>query len=236
MSRIHLETRNLSVHTLKFDQRQPTDFLDLGNGSKVNITFAHRPSHSCPLRYTPSAGVTSIIPFPEDARGFLYYHSPIKPWAGAIRFRITSDSAPSSFHRGRDLCFPSGCPWQVLLSQISSRNEYEPLKAQLLLENLVTEEDIALCRKVFGDHALHDPERLLFTLYQQFPVDLSRPLAVDVLDIPATALLPLRLPDIFTARARGKKFRLFSKGEVLNNFVDSRLILTQESRIGPCPL
>ncbi|KAF8194032.1 hypothetical protein K438DRAFT_1969329 [Mycena galopus ATCC 62051] len=114
------------------------------------------------------------IPFPDECAGFLYYHRVphAPPLEGSIRLRVTPDNAPWSLQRGRDLLLPSGNPWQIILLQIASRKQYTGMSAQLLAENLVTQQQLTSCRSLFG-YAKTLPENILFRLSQQFVVDLS---------------------------------------------------------------
>ncbi|KAJ7907656.1 hypothetical protein B0H13DRAFT_2018229 [Mycena leptocephala] len=50
--------------------------------------------------------------FPSHSTGFFYYHKARDgaPLEGSLRFRVTTDSAPSSFPHGHDLLFRSGLP------------------------------------------------------------------------------------------------------------------------------
>ena len=59
--------------------------------------------------------------FPEDTRGFLYYHSPaagVPPAAGELRFRLTPRDDPASFDKGSDLQMETGLPWQIPLLKV----------------------------------------------------------------------------------------------------------------------
>lgn len=79
------------------------------------------------------------VPFPENARGFLYLHSPAEvPKAlWEIRFRVTDTNCPSTFNSGLDLLFPNQTPWAISFSAMHARNKkYLPLRQLLTREGL----------------------------------------------------------------------------------------------------
>lgn len=88
------------------------------------------------------------IPFPSDARGFLYYHPPnsniLSPEhdefnVGHIRFRCAT--SPETFQEGKDLLLPTKAPWHYAGSHRLGRNH--PLWTLARQEGLVTEEAVA---------------------------------------------------------------------------------------------
>jgi hypothetical protein len=91
---------------------------------------------------------------------------------GSVRFRITSDNAPSSFDHGQDLLLASGMPWQVIFPRIASRNGYARIRDQLLVENLVSSL-ITRCLAMFGAGTNIYPGLDLFRLGQEFPINFS---------------------------------------------------------------
>ncbi|KAJ6538297.1 hypothetical protein B0H10DRAFT_2245818 [Mycena sp. CBHHK59/15] len=115
-----------TLHKLK-----SSDFVDLSGGRKLQVHFG---ATDKPLRLSYEFGTTAV-PFPPNARGFLYYHvpaPPAPPMAGGIRLRIDSDSA-----RGRDLLLPSGVPWQIGLPQLVRYAHCAGALATVLKEALV---------------------------------------------------------------------------------------------------
>ncbi|KZP27440.1 hypothetical protein FIBSPDRAFT_1040263 [Athelia psychrophila] len=79
------------------------------------------------------------VPFPDDARGFIYLHSPAAEpmvmWE--IRFRVTDNNFPSSFKSGSDLLYPNLTPWAISLGSLQAHNpEYLPLRDLLIREGL----------------------------------------------------------------------------------------------------
>ncbi|KAJ7675282.1 hypothetical protein B0H17DRAFT_1081354 [Mycena rosella] len=92
----------------------------------------------------------TTIHFPDHTRGFLYYQSEphARPLEGRLRFRLTPDRSPSSFSDGKDLPSRRGIAWQILLVQIACPVSHAGIAAQLLHENMVTEDQLARCREL----------------------------------------------------------------------------------------
>lgn len=78
--------------------------------------------------------------FPENTRGFLYYHIPSGqlPISGELRFRITPDSNPASFEEGYDLARADGFYWRVQLFKMP-----EELRNLALRDGLIIPSDVA---------------------------------------------------------------------------------------------
>ncbi|KAJ7842953.1 hypothetical protein B0H14DRAFT_3690438 [Mycena olivaceomarginata] len=124
----------------------------------------------------------TLQPFPPRSAGFFYYHRDpdAAPLEGSIRFRVTSDNAPSSFNRGHDLLLPSGLPWQIILPQVACGKSYSRLRDQLLEENLVTAKQLLQCRDIFGEIKRIFPRVVLFRMNQEFPVEFTGQIALAV--------------------------------------------------------
>ncbi|TFK52127.1 hypothetical protein OE88DRAFT_1359692 [Heliocybe sulcata] len=75
--------------------------------------------------------VNHSLPIHEDS-------SP--PLAGQVRFRTTTSSDLATFASGRDLQLPDGRAWNISIFEIARWSMHSGLRAQLLLERLVTEE------------------------------------------------------------------------------------------------
>ncbi|KAJ7359911.1 hypothetical protein DFH08DRAFT_686614, partial [Mycena albidolilacea] len=129
--------------------------------------------------------------------GLLYYYRDLKaaPLEGGVRFCVTANNAPSSFHHGHDLPLPSGYPWQIILPQIAGRSGYSRFRDQLLEENIVTAEHLAQCHAIFGDRHLK-PQRTIFRLTQEFPVNFSSFISLTVV---GETLHSLRIIGMFRA-------------------------------------
>ncbi|KAF8207294.1 hypothetical protein K438DRAFT_2013787, partial [Mycena galopus ATCC 62051] len=151
-----------------------SNYLDLSGKVEVPIhcLASQSGAASTLIRYT-STPKKKLLPFPQPTDGFLYYHreKDAAPLEGAVRMRICGKKRPWTFLNGRDLLLPSGCPWQIILPQVACGDaNYTSMREQLLAENLVTEEQLAQCRCLFGDEEI-DPQTTLFRLSQEFPVN-----------------------------------------------------------------
>ncbi|KAJ7278368.1 hypothetical protein C8J57DRAFT_1306752 [Mycena rebaudengoi] len=167
------------ISTLNPDHIQPTDFRDLSLRKSFTTSFLHTTPSAPELRLTYMAKGDSVkvfTPFPDNARGFLYFHSQpqISSLAGGVRLRITPQASPSSFALGNDLLMPSGIPWEVPMYRIASRKLLLKLREQLLHDRLVTEEQLAQLPKVFQDRPQFYATRILHSGHQSFPVNFER--------------------------------------------------------------
>ncbi|KAF8161958.1 hypothetical protein K438DRAFT_1942224 [Mycena galopus ATCC 62051] len=193
------------LSTLNPDLLVAQDFMDVSRLAGVAVRFPNSPNATkgrfC-YRFEKDG---SRIPFPDHLTGFLYYHRHphSAPLEGGIRFRVTPDNAPSSFHRGADLLLPSGAPWQITLPQVACRLQNERLCLQLLEEKLVTHQQISWSRKIFGtvqgNRRVIAAEHLLFRLTQEFAIKFTRELQLSV--VGPTALHDLRC-HLFRTRQR----------------------------------
>ncbi|KAF7975775.1 hypothetical protein HWV62_8585 [Athelia sp. TMB] len=103
-----------NIQTLIPLRLRSSDYMDLGE-----LTRAEAQIHGFKtfIKYTWSRNghLPRSLPFPENARGFLYLHAPldelIATWQ--IRFRITDSDSPGSFNSGVDLLWPDGTPWFI---------------------------------------------------------------------------------------------------------------------------
>ncbi|KAJ7110681.1 hypothetical protein C8R44DRAFT_883801 [Mycena epipterygia] len=163
------------VPTLIPKHRKLDDLLDLSQRKSITIRFPGADGPGVRLRYSETGG---CIPFPAHSRGFLYYHSvpPAGPLEGSLRFRVTSDNAPSSFHRGQDLVAPWGLPWSITLPQIVRHTRYHKIRDQLLRENLATEAQLSHCRDIFQDVRTISPQYTLFRLDSTFLLNFAAPM------------------------------------------------------------
>ncbi|KAJ7610732.1 hypothetical protein DFH06DRAFT_171609 [Mycena polygramma] len=171
--------RNL-VSTLNATLIKEDDFLDLSNRQEINLAFPTTKLRAGVLDRTRSQllytyTLSGRIPFPENCKGFMYYHTHprVAPLEGSLRFRLTEHNDPASFKDGADLRLPSGAPWQVILPQITSL-AYGRIQDQLLNEGLITQALLDRCRAVFGvNHRRVAASTTLFRLDQEFPVDFA---------------------------------------------------------------
>ncbi|TRM58868.1 hypothetical protein BD626DRAFT_437635 [Schizophyllum amplum] len=79
------------------------------------------------------------IGFPEHTRGFLYFDLA----SLSVRFRILGGHDVIEFKRGSDLLLLDGrTPWCISFHRVASWNSYAPIREQLLLDNLVSKQQI----------------------------------------------------------------------------------------------
>ncbi|KAJ6611110.1 hypothetical protein B0H10DRAFT_375876 [Mycena sp. CBHHK59/15] len=178
------------LSSLRPEKLKSSDFVDLSGGRKLQVYFG---ATDKPLRLSYEFA-TAAVPFPPNARGFLYYHvpaPPAPPMAGGIRLRIDSDSA-----RGRDLLLPSGVPWQIGLPQLVRYAHCAGALATALKEALVAPAAVQQCTRVFGAQRVRAHGRMLFHVGQVFPLALDEK--------------QLRLTVVGRARLAGA--RLFKRG------------------------
>ncbi|KAJ6611902.1 hypothetical protein B0H10DRAFT_1952688 [Mycena sp. CBHHK59/15] len=176
-----------------------SDILDPGDRESYSISLVSRDdSSNVVILYYPAGR------FSTHARGFHYYRPDPHglPLAGSVRFRVTPDDSPSSFSHGKDLCYPSGCLWQleVMLAHITTQKWTEALRDQLLHECLITSEQLALGPKVFGHRRFFHPQNIIymFRLDQIFPIEFSRKGSASVVGSDRLQRVPLG--HVFKAR------------------------------------
>ncbi|KZP33730.1 hypothetical protein FIBSPDRAFT_1035743 [Athelia psychrophila] len=133
---LHLKPYNFKQHiqTLDPSRLQPSDHLNLSGAPTAGIYVRES---ACRITYTEKNRL--LVPFPDNARGFLYLHSPT---AGSkamweIRFRVTDSNCPSTFKAGSDLVYPNKTTWAISLGSLRARRpEYAPLRNLLIREGL----------------------------------------------------------------------------------------------------
>ncbi|KAJ7877492.1 hypothetical protein B0H13DRAFT_1631669 [Mycena leptocephala] len=167
--------RQNTISTLNPALIQSSDYLDLSHRMSLSPHFHEsRPDTVAMIYYDYLSADPRRrkIPFPSQTAGFLYYHRDRRaaPLEGSIRFRVAWSKMPSTFSHGQDLLLPSGSPWQILLPHIACHGQHIRLRDQLLHENLVTEEQLAQCRSLFGNNHRTGSHRVIFQLTQEFPV------------------------------------------------------------------
>lgn len=153
----------------KLDISNYIDISDLLHGS-VQFISPRTPRGLIPFQFHYTGR------FPLDTRGYLYYHSPrhLPPTAGEVRFRLMRDETdPSAFAHAKDLTTPSGSPWRIPLAFIAKRKMNQPLRDQLLQENLVTEAQLETCQKSSMSNYSHN-SIIIHKLDQEFPVQFGK--------------------------------------------------------------
>ncbi|KAJ7452845.1 hypothetical protein FB451DRAFT_1282235 [Mycena latifolia] len=192
------------VSTLTPSLIKSTDYLDPSQKTRLSVRF---PVSRARFGERLSYGFEDkgYLLFPADTGGFLYAHSDhdTAPLEGSIRFRVTSDSSPSSFPGGHDLEAPSGYPWQVTLAQIACRSQYSWLADQLVHENLATLEQLSRCRELFGRKARIYPEYTLFRLDSTFLVNFA---SAVVLTVAGDDLHTLNILDLFATYSQRNRY------------------------------
>ncbi|KZP33913.1 hypothetical protein FIBSPDRAFT_943014 [Athelia psychrophila] len=133
---LHLRPYNVKQHiqTLDPSQLQPSDHLNLSGTTHSKIS-----TQEAAFRVSYTSINNHINPFPDNARGFLYLHSPpAEPKAmWEIRFRVTDNNCPSSFKSGSDLVYPNKTTWAISLGSLQAHHpEYLPLRNLLIREGL----------------------------------------------------------------------------------------------------
>ncbi|KJA17117.1 hypothetical protein HYPSUDRAFT_1044507 [Hypholoma sublateritium FD-334 SS-4] len=83
--------------------------------------------------------------FPDDTRGFFYYHRGVPALAGGVRFRVCDDAA--GFDAGRDLELRSGL-WQAQPLDVARVAKFRGFIPLLLQERLVDEDLLADAAKI----------------------------------------------------------------------------------------
>ncbi|KAJ7240149.1 hypothetical protein B0H12DRAFT_1135217 [Mycena haematopus] len=163
----------------------PNDFLDLAGRQRLRVSFPNPEKGLGGFqlyyeRLTVPIPKRIFMPFPDDARGFLYFGlQPGLPiHAASLRFRCTPDHLPNSFDAGYDLKL-HGLPWQLLLLQPAVIDS-PIVREQLLREGHATIRTFASIRAHIGERSRIPPPLMLFRLSQLFPVHFSRPLTLDV--------------------------------------------------------
>lgn len=114
------------IQKLDPSKLQPSDHLNLSGSPRLPIYI-----QESAFAMTYTAIKNHAAPFPDDARGFLYFHSP----AAEIRFRITDSNCPSSFESGSDLVYPypNAAVWAISLGSLNAHYRgYQALRDLLV--------------------------------------------------------------------------------------------------------
>jgi hypothetical protein len=187
----------ITVSTLNPSRIIKTDYLDLSRRLTSTVRFPKSVKDTYTLLRYHNGPERTVVPFPDQVAGFLYYHDDeyALPLEGSVRLRLTADYEPSSFPSGQDLTLPSGAPWQIILPRIACGEQHATLCAQLRRERLVTSKQLWRARRIFRYSDNISPHLTLFRLSQQFPVDFSESLKLTA--VGKTLLHPLIFDDIF---------------------------------------
>ncbi|KAJ7078743.1 hypothetical protein B0H15DRAFT_859995 [Mycena belliarum] len=174
----HLDLSGRTVHRANFAAERASSNAALEESSRLvpgTKTRVRKPEAI--ITYVQYYGNARVhLPFPSSTQGFLYYHpgSPTSPLGGSLRFRITPDPSPKSFHLGSDLLFPSGSPWRILLPQIACRIMFAKLGPQLVRDRLVTDDLLSRCRDLFQNRGRIHPDTTVFGFDSTFLVEFNK--------------------------------------------------------------
>lgn len=82
----------------------------------------------------------STAPFPDNTRGFFYYHRPkgLPERAGEIRFRKVPTDDPKMLPQGSDLLLPHGVPWSLPLWYLAVHPAFTAFWESLIRDKLIT--------------------------------------------------------------------------------------------------
>ncbi|KAF8870133.1 hypothetical protein BD779DRAFT_620275 [Infundibulicybe gibba] len=164
------------VSTLDPLHLQPSDFTDLSNIARPTLTLpgVERPGFKPKIILHYYGGID--IPFPNNTRGFFYYHRPqgLSFMASGLRFRVTpgTDASLANFDAGEDCLLPSGAPWQIPLLRIARFLTMKSLQHYLLQCGAITQSQLDACRQQFTGYRPAS-YYTLYTLDQPFPVSFS---------------------------------------------------------------
>ncbi|KAJ6489008.1 hypothetical protein C8R45DRAFT_993383 [Mycena sanguinolenta] len=219
------------------------DFLDLAGKRRLRVSFPNSKKGSAGFQFhyerlTVHSPNRPFTPFPDDARGFLYFASQsalpphLEVYGASFRFRCTPDHLPSSFDAGYDLKL-HGLPWQTLLLQPAIAGS-PILREQLLREGRITTQTLASIRARIGKRTRIAPHLMLFRLSQLFPVHFSRALTLDVFGL--DRLHHLALGHIFANHSRtsisypftGSALARFERSDTNPNVLHLRIAETLE--------
>jgi hypothetical protein len=163
-----------SITTCNPERISGIDFVDLSDRvrSRISGPFQGSTSFCYGCATIPDVGKVNA-PFPQHARGFLWYDkgSPENPAAGSLRLRSTTLASREGFTQGVDLLAPNGLPWTVPIAALARKSIWEGLVNHLVKDGLVNK---ALVERF--KEAPSGPETggiILQSLDDPFLVDLS---------------------------------------------------------------
>ena len=154
----------------------PTDFINVSGHINLKIVPAEgkndmHPPRSVPLSYLRKDKLSRRqldgaddcplglrAPFPENTRGFLYYHSPsfAPPHVGQLRFRLTNSAEPKDFASGRDLLDQNGAlPFFWPLRGLVLHQSYRPIIDTLLRNGLITDNVVRDIARLWSSRTGH---------------------------------------------------------------------------------
>ncbi|GLB43324.1 hypothetical protein LshimejAT787_1302250 [Lyophyllum shimeji] len=173
-----------TIQTLQPDRLTASDFIDLSDLTRRIIHVTSRCGTYSGVRVEYYNGhftrhkTQAHLPFPSNARGFLYYHNdPTLPHTtGCIRFRLTSASDPALFTSGDDLLGRNGLPWSISLFQLATQSKYAAFKSKVVEEGLIAASAMREATEGWGGN----PSRCKFWITTQSLHYLEQPFGVNV--------------------------------------------------------
>jgi hypothetical protein len=139
------------LSTLKPDELRSSDFTELSHKFCHAIHLTHVTKTTGQLVWPRACRPRSQFRFPDHARGFFYYYSPVgfSHIASSIRFRCTPSNDPATFNQGKDLLTPLGLPWEYSMPSIlCAPSAY--IQDYLVHAGLVTEDQITHLKHILN--------------------------------------------------------------------------------------
>ncbi|TFY62776.1 hypothetical protein EVG20_g6580 [Dentipellis fragilis] len=144
--------------TLDPTRLSPTDYCDLSGKLNARPLCEVKIDGGFLLNLHYGMEQNAALRFPPDTRGFFYYHPTSTPrvsddpngrpedglrvLVGELRFRLTRTNDPACFAEGQDLRHTDGLPWSVPFERIATSPAAHDLRAILLRDGLISEEQL----------------------------------------------------------------------------------------------
>jgi hypothetical protein len=162
----------VKLSTLKPDELRSSDFTELSHKTRHTVQFADITKSPGQIVWPNQSQHQSRPRFPDHARGFFYYYSPVgfSQMASSIRFRCTSSNDPATFNQGKDLLTHFGLPWESSMPSIlRARSSY--VQDYLVHAGLVTEDQITHLKHIVNGRQL---DRVLWRFDLPFLINFDR--------------------------------------------------------------
>ncbi|KIY48865.1 hypothetical protein FISHEDRAFT_73201 [Fistulina hepatica ATCC 64428] len=165
-----------SISTLIPRSLSSSDHLDLSR--KKNATITLPDGH--PMQLTYLKYLRDTTPFPDNTTGFLYLNQPRTvpgTYVSQLRFRLTSNCDPSSFHTGRDLELPDEIfPWSLSWYKIADPRPLcvRTLRKYLIKEGITSIDEMAACWDYVRQRQDHSLSFMVHTLDDPFCIKVGR--------------------------------------------------------------
>ncbi|KAF5357411.1 hypothetical protein D9758_005954 [Tetrapyrgos nigripes] len=119
-------------------------------------------------------------PFPDNTKGFFYYHSPqpkAPSFAGDVRFRVCPSNDPISFPEGVDLVRRDGLPWEITNWGFALEKRFSAWGDELVKTGTMHKEAHKSCRRLATQKQIvNAPHNVAyaFEFKQPFPLQIGR--------------------------------------------------------------